>query len=79
MSAKNELTVHEKLVKKQKGKSVSYFSTIKTDGSAEGIENAVSELKKQQSKEFEVRNSKTGSKTVYKKLLTSVNYEVKVC
>ena len=79
MSTKNEVTVHEKQFKKIKGKPVSFFATIKTSGSETDAKKAVDQLKKQQSKEFEVRNLTDGTKTVYKKLLTSFNYEVKVC
>lgn len=77
MASEKTVSVFEKSTKKQKGIPVTFFKSIKTDGTPEGAKKAIANLKKNRSDEFEVRHLDTGAKTVYKRLINSASYEVK--
>ena len=78
MDSDKKITVHERDIKKLKGRPTSYFKTIKTDGALEDAEKAVKKLKNKGSLYFETRNEATDKITVYKKSINSANYVVKV-
>ena len=79
MAIKNKITIHEQAIKIIKGIPTAYFRTIKTNGSAEAAAKAVMNLKNNRSPMFEVRDSITGRKSMYNRLINSVVYEVKHC
>ena len=77
MPSKKEITVFEKIIKKIKGRPTATLKKIVTDGTSEGADKAVAELKKAKSTYFEVVNVSEGFKIVYKKMIFGKNYEIK--
>ena len=77
MANEKLITVFERIIKTEKGKTILSLKEIKTDGSESGTEKAVTTLQNEGVVYFEVVDPTKGFKFLYTKTLSGENYEIK--
>ncbi len=77
MATQKKITVFKRVTKTVKGKSENHLEEVKTDGTEKGSNDTILDLQKSAVNYFEVLGLKKCFKTIYTKMLSGNNYEIK--